>query len=155
MTIELREVKSMPVLMRWRAEVLRAVFGAEPSQRLLVMNRRYYAAHIDDGSHLTVVARCDGEDAGCGGVCFGDELPSPDNFTGRCAYIMNVYVRPGYRGRGVGRAIVRHLVDEARRRDCGKIYLETTRQADSLYRSVGFGDMSGMMKLYENTETAR
>ena len=98
--IGLRQVTAIPTLMMWRAEVIRHVFGIEPAKRLLVENRRYYRTHIPDGTHLAFVADIDGEPCGCGGVCFSDELPSPDNPTGRCAYLMNIYVREPYRHSG-------------------------------------------------------
>lgn len=146
--ISLRQITALPTLMRWRAEVIRNVFGVDPHPRLLVANRQYYRRHVADGSHLAVVAEMDGEECGCGAVCFTDELPSPDNPTGLCAYIMNIYVREPYRNHGVAHRIVRHLVDEARGRGCGKIYLETTSEGKSLYLSSGFGNMPDMMKYY-------
>lgn len=144
---ELRQVKAIPTLMRWRAEVLRHVFGQEPDRRLLVMNRDYYRRHIPDGSHLAFVASYDGEDCGCGAVCLTEELPSPDNPSGRCAYLMNIYVREGYRNKGIAHAIVGRLVEEVRKRQCGKIYLESTPDGRPVYQSIGFRDMPDMMKL--------
>lgn len=133
--------------MRWRAEVLRHVFGQEPSRRLLVENRRYFREHIADGSHEAYVASVDGEQCGCGAVCFYDELPSPDNPTGRCAYLMNIYVRESFRNHGVAHQIVKRLIQEAKNHDCGKIYLETTVDAHHVYRTLGFDDMLGFMNL--------
>lgn len=145
--IGLRQVTAIPTLMMWRAEVIRHVFGIEPAKRLLVENRRYYRTHIPDGTHLAFVAYIDGEPCGCGGVCFSDELPSPDNPTGRCAYLMNIYVREPYRHSGVGQAIVSRLISEARDRGCGKIYLESTAEEHRFYDTLGFADMPDMMKL--------
>lgn len=144
--IELRKITALPTLMRWRAEVIRNVFGVEPSSRLLVANRQYYRRHIADDTHLALVAENDGEEFGCGAVCFYDEMPSPDNPTGRCAYIMNIYVREPYRNNGIAHHIIRRLIDESRQRGCGKIYLETTPDGKSLYLSSGFKAMPDMMK---------
>lgn len=136
--------------MRWRAEVLLKVFGKEPSKRLLVANRQYYRMHIADGSHVACVAECDGEDCGCGGVCFTDELPSPDNPTGRCAYLMNIYVCEKYRNKGIAHQIVHQLVELAKSRGCCKIYLETTPEGRPVYSDSGFQDMPDIMKYYDN-----
>lgn len=147
--IELKEITAMPTLMRWRAEVLEHVFGLRPDRRLLVANRQYYRRHIADGSHIAYVALVDGEEAGCGAACFTDELPSPDNPSGRCAYLMNIYVREAFRNRGVAHQVVVRLIDEATERGCGKIYLETTSEARPVYTSSGFRDMPDMMKYYD------
>ena len=146
--IEVREIQSLPTLMMWRQEVLRHVFGEEPSARLLVANRRYYRKHIAEGTHYAIVAKWDGEDAGCGSVCFTDELPSPDNPSGKCAYLMNIYVRDPFRKHGIAHRIVKRLIDEAKTRECGKIYLETTADGRPVYESLGFRDLPDMMKYY-------
>ena len=41
--------------------------------------------------------------------------------------------------------IVDRLIEEARKNECDKIYLETTSQGKSLYLSMGFSEMTGMM----------
>ena len=146
MNVTVRETASIPTLMHWRMEVIVNVFGLTPSKRLLAANRRYYRQNIADGSHIAVIAELDGADVGCGAICLSEELPSPDNPSGRCAYLMNIYVRKEYRRRGVGHAIVRWLVDKAGQLGCDKIYLETTDGARSLYRSIGFTELSGIMK---------
>lgn len=147
--IELKEIKAIPTLMRWRGEVLQHVFGHKPDKRLLVANRQYYRAHISDGTHRALVALYDGIEVGCGAICLTDELPSPDNPTGHCAYLMNIYVREPYRRRGVGHAIVRHLLELAKVNNCNKMYLETTAEGRSMYRSLGFEEMTDMMKYHE------
>lgn len=147
--IRLKKISALPTLMRWREEVIRVVFGVEPHPRLLVANRQYYREHIADNTHVAFVAEYDCEECGCGAVCFTDELPSPDNPTGRCAYLMNIYVREAFRNRGIAHHIVRNLIDEARHRGCGKIYLETTADGKSLYLSSGFTEMPDMMKYYD------
>lgn len=146
MNVTIREITAIPTLMRWRREVIENVFGVVPSKRLVVANRQYYLKHIADGSHIAVVADVDGDDAGCGAICLSEELPSPDNPSGRCAYLMNIYVRDGFRLHGVGHSIVRWLVGKARELGCDKIYLETTDGARSLYKSVGFKELPGIMK---------
>ncbi len=147
--IELKEIKAIPTLMRWREEVIRNVFGEKPDKRLLVANRQYYARHIANGTHLAFMATVDGEDAGCGAVCLTDELPSPDNPSGRCAYLMNIYVRETFRNHGVAHHIVSRLIEESVKQGCGKIYLETTAEGKPVYTSLGFREMPDMMKYYD------
>lgn len=147
--IELRRLTDPAELIAWRREVIETVFGVEPDSALNDANRRYYRRHMADNSHIAYLASQDGEDVGCGAVCLTEELPSPDNPTGRCAYVMNIYVREEYRNHGIAHLIVNRLVEEAKSHGCGKIYLETTDMARPLYRSIGFKSMDNMMK-YEN-----
>ena len=146
MNLRIEPVYETDRLMMWRREVIRTVFGVDPTEDLLSANRNYYERHIADGSHLAVGAEVDGGEAGWGAICFTEELPSPDNPSGRCAYLMNIYVRPMFRSRGIGHEIVSYLVEKAREKRCDKIYLETTDEARSLYNSIGFKELPGILK---------
>lgn len=146
MKVSIKEVTAIPTLMRWRREVMENVFGIIPSGRLLVANRQYYRRNIAEGRHIAIVAEIAGTGVGCGAICLSEELPSPDNPSGKCAYLMNIYVREEHRGHGVGHVMVRWLVDKAKDLGCDKIYLETTDCARPLYNSIGFENLPGMMK---------
>lgn len=144
--VELKKTKAIPTLMHWRAEVLKQVFGSMPDKELLEANLQYYRIHVANNTHLAYIATSEGEDVGCGAICLTDELPSPDNPSGRCAYLMNIYVREPYRCKGIGHAIVKKLLAEAMVRKCGKIYLETTKAGRPVYESLGFVNLPDMMK---------
>ena len=81
------------------------------------------------------------------GVCIYDEMPSPDNRCGKCAYLMNIYTRPEYRHQGIATRVAEHLIAEAKARKIEKIYLETSADGERMYRRLGFKDMKGYMKL--------
>jgi ribosomal protein S18 acetylase RimI-like enzyme len=137
-------------LMTWREEVLREVFSipeSEPMDELLAANRAYYRAALADGSHIACFARIGSEIVGCGGACLQREMPSPDNPDGICAYLVNIYTRPQFRGLGVGRETVCWLIDRAKSAGAGKIYLEASENGRALYSKIGFSDMDGYMKL--------
>lgn len=146
MNVTIKEIKNLDTLLKWREEVIGSVFGVAVPRELINANRRYYAEHINDGTHIALEALVEDGPAGCGAICLTEELPSPDNPSGRCAYLMNIYVRDRYRNRGIGHSIVRRLVETARELGCDKIYLETTDGAKSFYKSIGFKELPGIMK---------
>lgn len=77
------------------------------------------------------VAQFDGEPVGCGGVAFENGW----------AEVKRMYVRPSARGRGVAKAILARLEDEARHRGVMRMVLETgdvLHAAIRLYQSAGF-----------------
>ncbi len=78
------------------------------------------------------VSRDDDQAAGCGGVMIvGREY----------AEIKRMYVRPAFRGRGLGRLMLEHLFAHARAQGLGVVRLETgihQREAIALYESGGF-----------------
>ena len=84
---------------------------------------------------LFFVARSGGAAAGCGGILFVDDPGEA------YAEIKRMYVRPAYRGRGIGRRVLDRLFDEARRRGVTVLRLETgvdQVEAIALYEKVGF-----------------
>ena len=149
-TVRQASVSEIDKLLEWRMEVLRNVFGISETNNvpdLYVANREYYLGSIPSGGHIAVFAEIDGTTAGCGGLCLYREMPSPDNPTGRCAYLMNVYTRKEYRNQGVGKTVVEWLVNYAKKQGITKIYLETSDCGRPLYENLGFKDMKDYMKM--------
>ena len=142
-------IEDLEVLLQWRMEVLQNVFAlpGKPSEELQKANLDYYQKALADGGHFAVFAEGNGNIVGCGGVCFYQEMPSPDNPSGWCGYLMNIYTRAAVRGQGIGTNIVRALLDETARRGIHKVYLETTDQARSLYERIGFTEMKGYLMI--------
>jgi GNAT superfamily N-acetyltransferase len=60
------------------------------------------------------------------------------------AEVQRMYVLPAYRGKGIGRAMINQLINEARSMGCRRFRLESLEfleAAHSLYRSAGFRDI--------------
>lgn len=145
-------LSDLDALMEWRMRVLAEVFPAgEQENRTLIRtnNEMYYRRHLADGTHTACFAVDDktGRIVGCGGICYQNEMPSPDNPSGTNGYLMNIYALPETRGGGIGREIVEFLIDDAKRRGTEKIYLESSSMAKRLYYEIGFSDMIDYMKL--------
>lgn len=147
MNIEIRkaELKDLDLLLKWRMTVLREVFSIPENcstESLQQQNRQYYQRALSTGEHIACVGH---QIAGCGGMCIYQEMPSPDNPTGDCAYLMNIYTCPEVRKQGVGEAIVNWLAEQAAARGISKIYLESSEAGKSLYQKAGFVPMENMM----------
>jgi putative acetyltransferase len=104
--------------------VLNAAY--EPHQRHGLVIAQLFEPHV-----RFFLARLDGAAVACGGVAFFDGY----------AEVKRMYTRPAVRGRGVAKAVLRRLEEEAR--GAGKIMLrlETGQhqaEAVGLYRRAGF-----------------
>ncbi len=151
-TIKQADIQDLDRLIAWRIEVLHEVFSIPEGQDIEDLekaNRNYYHTMLTTGGHIACFAYCKDEIVGCGGICIYQEMPSPDNPSGYCAYLMNIYTRPPYRGHGIGKQIVSWLIQQAREKKITKIYLETSACGYSLYREMGFTDMRGYMQMKE------
>ncbi len=84
----------------------------------------------------TLLARVDGEVAG-----FALYFHNYSTFLGRAGlYLEDLYVRPAFRGQGVGRALLLHLAAVASSRGCGRMewsVLNWNRRAVGFYESLG------------------
>ncbi len=74
-------------------------------------------------------------------TCWIAAMPNLTRGCGRQAYLENVVTHPDFRGKGCGKAVVRHAVEYAWSRGCYKVMLLTGRKTDAVfnfYRSLGF-----------------
>lgn len=147
MNIDIRQVIVLPTLLHWRKEIIAQIYGVTPSKALLIAARSFYEKHIADGSHIAIIAEADGSDAGYGAISIVDELPTPDNPSGKLACLTDIYVREEYRRRGIASTIVRRLVDKATQVGCGSLYLTTTTAARPLFAEIGFKGLCSTMQL--------
>lgn len=69
-----------------------------------------------------------------------------------CAYIADVAVNPDYQGRGLGKAIIRHLVELSS--DHKKIILYANPGAEPFYARLGFLRMNTAMAIWADPAAA-
>lgn len=155
--IERVDSNDLSLLIEWRMRVLDEVFAHWQGKRdpgLREANLAYYERHLGDDSNISCFACCNDDIVGCGALCILEEMPSPENPTGAVGYLMNIYVVPEHRGRGIGSDIVSWLLQQARERGITKIMLETTAAGREVYTRLGFVDASGYMILSRKPERA-
>ena len=78
-----------------------------------------------------------GQLAGYIALCRGFSI----EFDGFDAFVDEFYLDPGYRGRGIGKAVLAAICDEARRAGIRALHLEVARDNDRarrLYAAAGF-----------------
>ncbi len=165
----------LDLILEWRMKVLHDVFAPfDPALESLLYeeNKDYYQQHLADGSHLCffLVDQSKGSSSngpaaknlqtgdldlaaiiGCGGICLWQEMPSPDNHNGQCAYLMNIYVLPACRHHQAATFMVEQFLQICKERRIGKIYLETSQAGRSLYAKCGFIPLADYM-IYQKTQ---
>lgn len=109
-------------------------------------------SHLLDGGDTVVLLAGDGPD-GVAVLRFRDAVWS----SGLECYLAELYVTPGRRGRGLGRALMEAAIDDARERGADTMDIgvdEPDVAARRLYESLGFVNRSGgpdgpVMYVYE------
>jgi GNAT superfamily N-acetyltransferase len=91
----------------------------------------YYVAEMDDG-RVAAVGGWTRERPGAGGVTEGE------------AHLRHIGTHPDFIGRGIGRAIVRRCLDEAKGFGVVRMWCDSTLQAEGFYRALGFRTVEGI-----------
>ena len=86
---------------------------------------------------------------GGAGAWIREWLLSPRNLSGKDAHVIDVYVRPAYRRRGIARDLMQTLVDWCEAQGgIPTATLEASDQGRPLYESLGFEAMNMMRKRF-------
>lgn len=151
-TFKRASLEDLELLTETRITVLRAANKLDDTVDMSVVkeqSRDYYRDSLADESHIAYLVY-DGETfAGSGGISFFRVMPTFHNPDGRKAYIMNMYTRPEYRRKGIGRQTLGLLVAAAREKGITAISLEATDMGRPLYEKFGFVCMEHEMELPE------
>jgi GNAT superfamily N-acetyltransferase len=129
-------------LVRLRAVMLASITGEElapgPWQETTVRTLR---TRLADGSLVAFVVDAPQEPGKLAACVLGvieHRLGSPDNPTGELGYVFSVATDPGHRRRGYSRACMARLLTWYQRRGIAKVDLRASKEAEPLYRSLGF-----------------
>jgi ribosomal protein S18 acetylase RimI-like enzyme len=128
-----------------------AEMGTAPANVLDAMTghfKLWVARMIGKGTYLGFIAMEDGRPAAGAGLMILDWPPHPFDPAGEHrGYLLNVYVEPEYRRRGVAQALVDRCMDEGRRRGMRVIALHSSDAGRSIYEKLGFRATSEMFHL--------
>jgi GNAT superfamily N-acetyltransferase len=128
-------------ILHHRREMFRSMgYGDEAAlERMATACRGYFASAVSDGSYLGWMAIADdGGVVGGGGICLMDWPSNPRDPQTRRAMILNMYVEPGCRRRGIARALMQTMIDWCRAHDFRNVDLHASDEGRPLYESMGF-----------------
>lgn len=121
---------------------LRCAFLEEMGQQLpdgFADRLRYWIEDaLGDGRLLAWLAELDGRTVGSAAVNPYPHMPSQAYPNGLGWYVLNVYVRPSHRKKGVGDALLTTVASAAREQGVDMINLHATVSARALYERHGF-----------------
>ncbi len=115
--------------------------------RLAALSRSYFTEALATGAFLGWLAEASGAIVASGGAVRFQRPPSPANPSGNEMYIMNMYTRPHWRGRGVATALLEAIIAEVRATDARRIWLHATEAGRAVYERAGFRGTTSDMEL--------
>lgn len=79
-----------------------------------------------------------GANVGGGGLHTHDWIPKPDDLTARRGYIVNVFVDPAHRRRGLARRLLHEMLRWSRAEGLKHVTLHASEMGRALYLDLGF-----------------
>jgi GNAT superfamily N-acetyltransferase len=147
-TIRRAVADDVPVIARHRAAMFRDM-GELPDalhDPLVTATRQLLTRMVADGEYVGWLAAPDGRPADIvagAGAQLRTLLPRPSVRsgglrTGSEAIVLNVYTEPGWRRRGVARALMEQVIAWAREQGVGRLVLHASPEGRALYEQLGF-----------------
>lgn len=122
-------------------------YPADSLAAMEITYREWVGERMQRGEYIAWFAVNDAGEVVAGAGVWLREWPiSPRNLTGRDAHVLDVYVQPDYRGKGVGRTLMLTLVDWCKTQGLVTITLEASDDGRPLYDQLGFEPMDILRK---------
>jgi GNAT superfamily N-acetyltransferase len=110
----------------------------------------YITKAIANGSFRCWIALKEDQVAGSGSVLISPWPSHPYDLECRRATILNVYVYPQFRRKGIASELMRTMVDWCRKENFAAVYLHASKDGKPLYEAMGFEPTTEMkLKLKE------
>ena len=126
-----------------RARMMYAIDLVDDCGEWLQESTRYFATGFENASLVGWVAVADNEVIASAMAELRSTPPSPRKAHGRVAYVHTVATMPGFRRRGVSRALLEHLLGDMDGFQLDAVELHATDQGLPLYQQLGFALRGG------------
>ena len=137
------DVEALAVL---RREFLLEVADARPDDAsVLPRLQNWFKEKLANDYFSAILAIAGDEVIASSGLVVHEHPPGIMIPNGREAYIMNMYTKPRWRGKGIATMIFRQLLDIAREKDCTRVALHALPLGRPIYEKEGF--VAGNMEM--------
>lgn len=125
----------------FRLRFLAEFYGVAPDSfdaSFVAATRSFLAVGLQDGSALAWVVEVADEAVGSVVAIVSNRPPRIDDLRTGQAHLLNLWIDPRFRRRGLGQRLLHVVEAEARRRGLRQLVLHTTDDGRTLYEAAGF-----------------
>lgn len=139
MTIREATITDTDTLIQLRLLYLTEHFGdiGDTEKQIKQQLSAYIPAHLSKDFSV-FLAEENGEIVACAFLVLQEKPANPRFPTGKTGLLLNVYTKPSFRRRGVADALLKAVIEEARRLNLSFIELTATEAGEKLYLNNGF-----------------
>ncbi len=141
-------IDDLPILLHHRREMFQAMGYTEPAAlaSLDALAEQYFKKALQDRTyHGWLAVEPAGAVIGGGGVADVTLPAGPHTPALTRPEILNVYVEPDYRRRGIARRLMQAIIEWCRARGDASVFLHASDEGRALYTSMGFEPSNEMM----------
>jgi GNAT superfamily N-acetyltransferase len=151
MRIRVADLRDVDVLCTLRTEFVVDYRGLDPaglSRQFAEATRQFFEQGINEGSVVSWLAEEEGAAVGLVSVVLQSAPPRPEDTRSVEGLIINMFVRPTERGRGVGGSLLRSCLAAGPDYRVRKFNLYATDAGRPLYLKEGFSSPNNWMVLH-------
>ena len=108
----------------------------------------FFKRNIKSGTHIAFVCEYDKQMIASAGITLFEIMPTTEHPNGKVARLMNMYVEPIYRHKGIAKALLKCAMMYAKEHRIGKVMLNPSQMGKSLYENYGFQLLSDEYVFY-------
>ncbi|SKA67271.1 Predicted N-acetyltransferase YhbS [Eubacterium uniforme] len=120
--------------------------GATEDIDLVPSLKDYYNRHMGDGTFVSWLALDGDKIIGTSGMSFVEKPPYFGCPNGRIGLLSSMFTDPDYRRCGIGKELLRRVVEEAREYGCGAVHITASDMGVKLYTAFGFKHNGNFMQ---------
>ena len=112
--------------------------GATEDIDLVPALKDYYDRHMADGTFVSWLAMDGDKTVGTSGMSIVEKPPYFSCPSGRLGLLSSMFTDPNYRRMGIAKELLSRVVDEARKCECGSVWITASDMGVLLYTNFGF-----------------
>ena len=98
----------------------------------------FFKRNIKNGTHIAFICEHNRQTIATAGITLFEIMPTTEHPNGKVARLMNMYVEPIYRHKGIAKALLNCVMLYAKEHQIGKVMLNPSQMGKSLYENYGF-----------------
>ena len=128
-------------LTRLRMAMRKELDNGFQEEALVSLTKDFFQRNIPNGSHVAFVCEDKGQLVADVGLTLFEVMPTTKSPNGKVARLMNMYVAPQYRRRGIAKRLLEIAVEYVRENNYARVMLNPSAMGKQLYLSFGFQAM--------------
>ena len=108
------------------------------SELIYTETLNFFKRNIKSGTHIAFVCEKEGQLIATVGITLFEIMPTTEHPNGKVARLMNMYVEPFYRNKGIAKDLLNSVMLYPKEHQIGKVMLNPSQMGKSLYANYGF-----------------